>query len=73
MIRPVLLALTSILALAAAQSPKRCFITNDWRPDTLIPGDPNVLIWAAGANRDVLLNKGVGEDSEFVGAIARKF
>lgn len=67
-------AFTTILALAAGAASERCFLTTDWSEDVLIPGQPNVLIWAdSSSNRDVLLDTLDGSEVGFIGAIAREF
>jgi hypothetical protein len=74
MLRPIIVALCCILALAAGQSDERCFITNDWRDGTIVPGEPNVLIWDyGGPNRDVLLSTINDTEAAYIGAIAREF
>lgn len=72
MLRPVLVAVTSLIALAVGETEtQRCFLTNDWRDGVIVPGEPNVLIWEGSANRDVLLDMGTGNEAAFAGAIAR--
>lgn len=68
------MAFTSLLALAAAEEKERCFVTNDWRSGVIVPGEANVLIWAGGPNRDVLLEGSVDKkEPVFAGAIAREY
>ncbi|KAK0385339.1 hypothetical protein NLU13_7815 [Sarocladium strictum] len=72
MLRPTLVAIICILALAVGQSEQRCFITNDWRDGAIVPGEPDVLVWQNGpTTQDVLLNIVNGSSTIFVGAIAR--
>ena len=71
MLRPGLVAVTSLVTLAAAET-ERCFLTNDWRDGVIVPGEPNVLIWEGSANRDVLLDMVTGSEPAFAGAIARE-
>lgn len=73
MLRPTLVAIICILALAVGQSEQRCFITNDWRDGAIVPGEPDVLVWQNGpTTQDVLLNIVNGSSTIFVGAIARE-
>lgn len=73
MLRP-LLGLVLILTLAVGESAQRCFITNDWANGTIVPGEPNVLIWKSGApNRDLLLSTVNNSETAFAGSIAREF